>query len=113
MHQLTKTSRRFLTARSVLILFGFQLILLLASILQAFVSSLNEGIVDGVLLLVVAHARLVNAGIDFLLFSPDYTGSLDLILGFLALPLVYYLTAIVVASSGRVAYQFGRKQLSL
>ncbi|WP_114579372.1 hypothetical protein [Saliphagus sp. LR7] len=111
MTRLLKKSRWFLTARSVLILFGIQMILLLASILRDVPRSFNEGIIDGVVLLVIEHARLVNAGIDFLLFSSDYTGNLDLIVGFLALPLVYYLSAIAIATTGRVAYQLGRKQL--
>ncbi|WP_160135724.1 hypothetical protein [Halococcus salsus] len=111
MNWLSKAPRRLFTARSVLVLFGFQMALFVASMLKDVPLSFNGGIVDGVVLLVVEEARLVNAGIDLLLFSSGYSGDLDLIMGFLALPLVYYLTAVVVALPGRAAYQLGRKQL--
>jgi hypothetical protein len=74
--------------------------------------SFAGGVLDRAVFLVVAEARLVNAVIDFLLFSPSYVGDLDLLLGFLALPVVYYLTAVVVAVPGRTAYRLGRARLA-
>lgn len=74
--------------------------------------SSDGGIINVLVSFMIEEARLVNAAIDFLLFSPSYSGDLDLLFGFLALPVVYYLTAIAVALSGRAIYRFGRKRLS-
>ena len=107
-----KTARRLFTARSVLVLFGLQMVLFVASMVRNVPPSFDKGILDGLVLLVIEEARLINAVIDYLLFSPGYAGDLDLLLGFLALPFVYYITAVVVAVSGRTAYRAGRKRLS-
>ena len=109
MNRLTQAPRRLLTARSVLVLFGFQMILFVASMLKDVPTSFNEGIIDGLLLLVIEEARLVNAAIDYLLFSPSYVGDLDLLLGLLALPFVYYVTAVAIAVPGRATYRIGRE----
>ncbi len=109
----TEPIRRHLTARSVLIVFGFQLALLIASAVGDIPLSFDDaGVFDTLLLLVITEARLVNAFIDYLLFSSSYVGDLDLALGLLALPIVYYVTAVVVAVPGRAAYRFGRSQLA-
>ena len=107
-----KTARRLLVARSVVVVFALQMTLLVLSMVRDFPYSSEGGVLNEVLLLVLKEARLVNAGIDHLLFSPQYTGDLDLLLGFLALPLVYYITAIVVSVPGRAVYQFGQEQLA-
>lgn len=112
MTRLTKTSQRLFTARSVLMLFGFQMVLLVASMLRDLPLSSDEGIINVLVSFVIEEARLVNAAIDFLLFSPSYSGDLDLLFGFLALPVVYYLTAIAVALSGRAVYRLCRKRFS-
>ena len=107
-----KTTRRLLVARSVVALFALQMALFVLSMIRDVPYSFDGGIIDGVVLLMIKEARLVNAGIDYLLFSPQYTGDLDLLLGFLALPLVYYITAVVVSVSGQAVYQFGQKRLA-
>lgn len=112
MTRFTKASQRLLTARSVLMLFGFQMVLLIVSMLKDVPLSPDRGTIDTLVLLVIEEARLVNAAIDFLLFSPSYSGDLDLLFGFLALPVVYYLTAIAVALSGRAVYRLCRKRFS-
>lgn len=104
--------RRRFTTRGVLAVFCVQLLFLVVSMLRDVPLSFGGGVLDRAVFLVVAEAQLINAGIDFLLFSPSYVGDLDLLIGFLALPVVYYLTAVVVAVPGRAAYRFGKARLA-
>jgi hypothetical protein len=112
MERTTEWLRELLTARSVLAVFGLQLLLFVVSMLRDVPSSFDGGALESMVFLSIVHARLVNAVIDYLLFSPSYVGDLDLLLGFLALPVVYYLTAVVVTVLGRAAYRLRRTRLA-
>lgn len=108
------TVRRLLASRSVAVLFGLQVALLVAVFLSPSLPSpgLETGTEQGFLAIILKpvfnEAVFVNEFIEHLL-PPDLKTE-DWWLGLLALPIVYYLTAVVLAVSGRAVYRFGRRQ---
>lgn len=98
--------RRLLVSRSVAVLFVIQMMLLLAT--MAFPGNEWQFEIDAALVLdiMAREAVLVNEGIQYIL--PPGMKTADWWLGLLALPVVYYITAVVVAIPGRKAYQVGQ-----
>ena len=92
--------RRFLS-RGVVVLFGIQLTLLLATFAEPI-----HG-VQVVTIPVTAEAKFVNGFTDRL-FVPGYDGLWDPLATILVLPVVYYATAVVVSALGRALYRSGR-----
>ena len=102
MAEAARTVRRSLASRGVVVLFGIQLNLLLVTFAEPF-----HGM-RAVTAPVIAQAEFVNGFTD-LLFAPGYAGLWDPSTTLLALPFVYYATAVVVAALGRSAARFGRR----
>lgn len=93
-------SRKFLVSCSVLVLFGVQMAFLIAGFTAP---------IHGVRLLMVpvmVEAKFINQFTDYL-FAPGYNGLWDPLATILVLPIVYYITALVLAALGRTAYRLG------
>ena len=108
------TVRRLLAFRSVAVLFGLQIALLIGAFLSPSLPDLGPKTVPerGYLLIILQpvfnEAVFVNEVIEYLL-PPDLKKE-DWWLGLLALPVVYYLTAVVLAVPGRAVYRVSRRQ---
>ena len=104
----TTSLRRLFASRSVAVLFVAQIVLLLATL--AFPANEWRFEIDAALVLdiMAREAVLVNEVIQYLL-PPDLKSE-DWWMGLLALPVVYYITAVVIAIPGRKAYRSGQAQ---
>jgi hypothetical protein len=100
-----KRFRGWVVSRGILGLFALQLALFAVS----FVEMTASGSSFVVWAVMSREAVLVNEAIELLL--PAGLETEDWWLGLLAMPVVYYATAVVVAASGRVLSRFGRRRL--
>jgi len=113
MVQLKKIAQRYLLSRDIFVIFGLQMALFLAVFVlpAAGIEGLRSlpyfDIVSSVL---TSQGILINEFVEWLLPVGYKEG--DVLLGILAIPVVHYLTAIIVAILGRFTYQFSQKQFS-
>ena len=97
-----KISRKTLTSRSVLALFGLQIAFLIAT----FTAPIHG--IQLVTVPVTIETQFLNRFTD-LLFEPGYNGLWDPLATLLLLPAVYYATAVVLTALGRGTYRLGQR----